>query len=810
MATVESRHGVDRTIGADCFRLNLFGDFLLSTPDGVVVTGLSRKAKGLIAYLALSRGNASRDELATLLWSDRDVSQARASLRQVCYELRHTLPNASPVLVSCGRDFIAIDREHLVTDIELLDATGNDLDGLHAAMHPAKALLLRDLSMLSSAFDDWLSVERIHRADERRTWVASIAHKAIADQRWSDAKRVATALLALDPTDADAARLAMQAVSETGDAAAAKQIYLRHADALRRDLDVSPCAETTTLLRNIAAGAVTRSRRPSIPWPGRKRVTVPVQVESLSVQRQATPLASFKRRWLALENRNRSAIIASVTLAVSALLGIGFHRAPSDTGVVLVRIDPLAADRDDREAQAISSGLRAVIAQNLVGSGTPVQVLDNGDTTPAPLIVRGSSSNDHGVLRANMELVSGQSGQILWAAKFDRPATELDQFEDQVGLQIARELYCAYANGRGPYFDRDPEMARLSLGHCDTLGRDADEAVRFDAQITSRVPGFARGWAEFATDLALAAKSLPPALRAAADARVRIYAKRALALNPREGLAYGALMLPLDSVTQWAERDQLAVRGIAAVPDEPMIHSFRYNALAEVGRLQDAMNEARLAFQLQHFLPGPISKLIDAETLLGDTQKAHDHLALAQRYWPHDRRFDKAALQLEATEGDPTEALKLLDVHNGRHQERAASYVRAFLMWRIAPSASTKSTAVRAIEMAAQNEGVTANHVQTLAYLGQIDAAYRLAERLPVSERLNANWFGAALAPFRANPRFMAFATHLGLTRIWQQTGRWPDFCSQQPLPYDCKTAARAALQYKNVDLAFSAEPGGQ
>jgi hypothetical protein len=36
----------------------------------------------------------------------------------------------------------------------------------------------------------------------------------------------------------------------------------------------------------------------------------------------------------------------------------------------------------------------------------------------------------------------------------------------------------------------------------------------------------------------------------------------------------------------------------------------------------------------------------------------------------------------------------------------------------------------------------------------------------------------------------MRVAQRLGLITYWQQSGRWPDYCFEPGLPYDCKKEA--------------------
>jgi hypothetical protein len=44
----------------------------------------------------------------------------------------------------------------------------------------------------------------------------------------------------------------------------------------------------------------------------------------------------------------------------------------------------------------------------------------------------------------------------------------------------------------------------------------------------------------------------------------------------------------------------------------------------------------------------------------------------------------------------------------------------------------------------------------------------------------------------RRDPRFMPLAAKVGLVANWENTGKWPDFCDEPGLPYDCRAAAKA------------------
>ena len=106
--------------GADTRRavVRCLGRFRLQDSFGNQLQIRTRKARALLAALALSRRPMARDALADLLWSDRGEAQARSSLRQTLFELQH-LGVEEPVLAA-ARDDIAIRPDLLTTDLELI------------------------------------------------------------------------------------------------------------------------------------------------------------------------------------------------------------------------------------------------------------------------------------------------------------------------------------------------------------------------------------------------------------------------------------------------------------------------------------------------------------------------------------------------------------------------------------------------------------------------------------------------------------------------------------------------------------------
>src|SRR5215470_5167749 len=80
-------------------QLTLLGGFEARTDSGLSLAMPRKKAQMLLAYLAMHPTQAHlRDKLATLLWDETPAEQARKSLRQMLFAIRHAL-SVDPTLV---------------------------------------------------------------------------------------------------------------------------------------------------------------------------------------------------------------------------------------------------------------------------------------------------------------------------------------------------------------------------------------------------------------------------------------------------------------------------------------------------------------------------------------------------------------------------------------------------------------------------------------------------------------------------------------------------------------------------------------
>lgn len=237
-------------------RLSLLGGCEITGPDGRAIPLASRKARALLAVLALSEGMAlGRDRLCGLLWAEAAEEQARASLRQ-CLKLIRQAPGLEPV-VQAERLALMLDRAAVDIDVaRLLDrlASGDLTDPalLRPEVHES---LLQGFDGLDPGFDAWLAVWR----ETLRRRVQSVLEPAMApDQPAERQDRAATALMALDPVHEPALRTLMRLRAARGDRQGALRLFDAFRARLQADYDAEPDPET------LAAQAALRAD-PAVP-----------------------------------------------------------------------------------------------------------------------------------------------------------------------------------------------------------------------------------------------------------------------------------------------------------------------------------------------------------------------------------------------------------------------------------------------------------------------------------------------------------------------------------------------------------------
>lgn len=237
--------------------LRLLGRFQARCSSGRPVELTTRKARALLAYLALHAGQAqSREKLIALLWSDRAEKQGRDSLRQALTALRRGLGAEGVALLTVDGDAIAVEPAAVDVDASRFERllAGGTPEQLERAVELYRGDLLDGVGVRDPAFEDWMYAERARlqgRAVEALTkLLAHQAESAAAERAVATAAR----LLQLDPLQEVAHRALMRLHAARGQRGLALRQYQACVDVLKRELGVAPDPETVALQDAIRQG----------------------------------------------------------------------------------------------------------------------------------------------------------------------------------------------------------------------------------------------------------------------------------------------------------------------------------------------------------------------------------------------------------------------------------------------------------------------------------------------------------------------------------------------------------------------------
>lgn len=226
-------------------RVYLIGTFRAVGPTGRDALPRSKKARALLAYLCLAKGEpVSRSRAAGILWDRVGEAQARESLRKAADQI----VRSGPWQLHQGRDALR------------LDLTACWVDALEVAEDPD--LLLDDLQGVSSSFGRWVHEERTRYENRWRTKLEAnldnlVANNAAPDLRAAAAQR----LLNVVPTHEPAFRCLMTALADRGDGAQVVREFEKFQRTFLDRAEIPPSEQTISLYSAIRLKSQVRSTR---------------------------------------------------------------------------------------------------------------------------------------------------------------------------------------------------------------------------------------------------------------------------------------------------------------------------------------------------------------------------------------------------------------------------------------------------------------------------------------------------------------------------------------------------------------------
>jgi DNA-binding SARP family transcriptional activator/tetratricopeptide (TPR) repeat protein len=416
---------------------------------GAPVTFDTRKATALLALLAVTGREHSRDRLADLLWPEADSAKGRASLRR-------TLSVTAAVM----GDGLVISRAAIALDPALVRVDVREFNALIG--RPDAASLERAAALYR---DDFLAGFTLRGCAEFEEWQTSVGEElrqvlarglqrlvaACIAQGWLErAAGHARRWLQLDPLHEPAHQAIIRLHGWAGQRSAAMRQYRSLVRVLDRDLAVRPLPETTRLYDDVRAG---RLGPPPVPvavpavdeeeaaGPGEAPATPAEAVSAEAVPASAAPAETATAGTPTWPLVGRTAELASLRAAWQAAGGGGHDGAGHSGRVVAIA------------GQAGSGKTRLIAELRAEAAGTAAVVLaarSHDGETGLPFVLAAD------LLRTAL------------AIRPDLPGTLPAQTAAMAG-RLVPALAASYPDAVAPPLDSPVAVTRLYAAIADTL-----------------------------------------------------------------------------------------------------------------------------------------------------------------------------------------------------------------------------------------------------------------------------------------------------------------------------------------------------
>jgi CheY-like chemotaxis protein/DNA-binding SARP family transcriptional activator len=219
--------------------IRLFGRFAAIDHRGNALSVGSRKTQALVIWLAMHRDTPTPLHDFAALFGVEDA----ASLGR---DLRHALRYFPADLLAGEGESIRFRHSAVEVDAARFEAlvAGGTVHALRQAADVYRGNLLDGYTSGITAFDQWLSGERLHYWRSALSVFGKLLAAQIKAGWWESASETASRLLSLDPTQEVVHRTLMRLQLEQGRPDSAMRRYQECCDILRREFQREPSAET--------------------------------------------------------------------------------------------------------------------------------------------------------------------------------------------------------------------------------------------------------------------------------------------------------------------------------------------------------------------------------------------------------------------------------------------------------------------------------------------------------------------------------------------------------------------------------------
>jgi TolB-like protein len=375
----------------------VLGRFEAQWSDGESVDFISKKAQALLAYLAVESGRAhTREQLATLLWSETGEERARHNLRQALSKIRAC---SDSLLIARGES-LKIDPASCTADVFEFErlAKSKDPDELRRCLELYRGDLLDGLTPHEAVYDEWLLLARGRLRRIACETADQLVKTLVSQDRTDEAIEALNRRLVMDPACEPAHSKLMELLARIGRRSDALRQYQACVDALQRELGAEPSAETKSLY--------TRIRKADSAHDAKKTHQPTTSTSPPEHERPTVAVLPFDNLSSSGDTYFVDGIVEDITTALSRFSSL----------VVIAR------------------GSSFVYRERTISDRQIAEELG------AQFLVRGSVQRAGQRVRINVQLLDTRSGLHLWGDRFDRELEDVFLIQDEITSTVVSTL----------------------------------------------------------------------------------------------------------------------------------------------------------------------------------------------------------------------------------------------------------------------------------------------------------------------------------------------------------------------------------
>ncbi len=402
-------------------------------------------------------------------------------------------------------------------------------------------------------------------------------------------------------------------------------------------------------------------------------------------------------------------------------------------------------------------------------------------------VLNGEVSEQPGELRVTVRLTAMKDAHVLWTRVYERQAGDIFAAQNSIAAAVVRELMGLLnpeSLAGGPSAEansRDPEAYQLYLRGAHQVRLRGEDSLRRAVDLFSaaarRDPNYARAQVGLAY-----AYELLPSYSYEDPTEMDALADRALAsadrLSHNRSESAGARAYLNFMRGQWIEAELAFRTAIVADPNNPDVRQMYSQLLAAVGRIDAALNQVRLAQEIDPLAPVVADRLGILQLWLGHDADAARNRALARELGLDEISYPETQILLQLHQHDDAVAADGL-----RNLEGA---LRRSDVW-VDPTIDAyrhpekRPAAIQLLDRTLASSGISTRIYFGLMVLLESPArAMRAFAALPGSD---INYlellFSVDAAAVRRDPAFGDFTRKMGLEAYWDRFG-WPSACRRE------------------------------